>query len=349
MLNLGPESGRSAPQIGVLISPHFMFFRSVIPKLRRSTSLATLLLCAIASSAEATLKPGQTYFDADRFVEYQAGALPIIFTAPHGGKLTPRTIPDRTSGVTMSDAYTQELARAVNAEFLRRAKQPPHVIISLLHRKKLDPNREIKEAAQASPVAERAWVQFHESIKESIRVALLTHGFAFIVDLHGHGHAIARLELGYGVDGAYFNQTDAELDAAIRDTRSTLNELALRSPSFAEIIRGPRSFGALMQAAGFRSVPSPRDPGPGNFPYFNGGFIVRTYAGKGRGVDGVQIEAPRDGVRETEETRAKFAAALFDTLATFLAEHYSFDLITGTRIAQSPAETTTPATADATR
>ncbi|MDP1580533.1 MAG: hypothetical protein Q8M02_09660 [Candidatus Didemnitutus sp.] len=311
--------------------------------LRYGVALTALIAATLATASTASpFKPGQTYFDADRHVEYQAGSLPIIFTAPHGGKLTPRTIPDRTSGVTMSDAFTQELARAVNAEFQRRAKQPPHVIISLLHRKKLDPNREIKEAAQGSPVAERAWVQFHESIKESIRVSLLTHGFAFIIDLHGHGHAIPRLELGYGIDGAFFNQTDAELDAAIRDTRSTLNELARRSDSFAKIIRGPRSLGGLFETAGFRAVPGTRDPGPGNFPYFNGGYIVRTYAGKGRGVDGLQIEAPRAGVRETEETRAKFATALFDSLAAFLAEHYSFDLITGKRIAQtSTAETST--------
>ena len=40
--------------------------------------------------------PGTTYYGINQYTEYHPGTLPIIFSAPHGGPLTPANIPDRT-------------------------------------------------------------------------------------------------------------------------------------------------------------------------------------------------------------------------------------------------------------
>jgi N-formylglutamate amidohydrolase len=288
--------------------------------LRSIVAFAVVTLLAVhAAPAPA---PGQATFTANRYVESVSGDLPIVLTAPHGGALKPDSIANRKEGVLGADLNSLELARALAAELFARTGRHPALVASHLHRSKLDPNREIKEAAQGDPTAESAWRDFH---------AVARHGFAFLIDLHGHSHPIARLELGYALDSAQLNRPDATFDASGLITLSTLRDLHARSgPALAPsaLIRGPRSLGALYQAAGLRAIPSPQEPQPGANPFFAGGYIVRTYAAAPDTpkVDGLQIETYRIGVRDTSENRARFARLTVDVLTPFLREHYAFDL-----------------------
>lgn len=290
---------------------------------------ASLLVVPPARAAESPAEarvPGQTYLDRDKFIEWQFGDLPIVLTAAHGGHLKPKHVRSRTDGVLGADVNTQELTRAIAAEFLRRTGRPPHLILALLHRSKLDANREIDEAAQGDPLAQKAWHHFHTGVRTSLQHATEAHGFAFIIDIHGHAHPTEWIELGYGIGTRDLNRPDASLDSAAVATTSTLNDLAAAKPtrSFAELLRGPRSLGALLVAHGYRSVPSPSDPGPKSARYFNGGYIVRAYGRDMPRVDGVQIEAHFKGVRATPAEREAFARALVDAVLTFLAEHYGY-------------------------
>lgn len=271
---------------------------------------------------------GRSYFGTDRYVEYVAGDLPIVLTAPHGGRLQPETLPRRTQGVVTMDTNTQELARALVAELNRQAKGQTHLIVSHLHRSRLDPNREIKEAAQGSAGAERAWREFHTAIEEAIAAAVARHGFAFLIDLHGHAHPIARLELGYALNAAQLNRSDADFDAAGLIAISTLRDLhARRGGSAAQLLRGPRSLGTLLAERGLRAVPGAAEPQPGAGPFFSGGYIVHRHAAAADTpqVDGLQIECPRPGVRDTEENRARFARITAEALLVFLREQYGHE------------------------
>lgn len=292
--------------------------------------LSFVLIAGFASGAlAADLPPGQSKFGTRRFVEYIAGDLPLVLTAPHGGRLRPEELPNRTEGNTSSDVNSQELARAIVDELYRRTGRRAHLIVSHLHRSKLDPNREIKEAAAGHPEAERAWREFHLEIQGALARAVAAHGFAFLIDLHGHSHAIPRLELGYAISAAQLNRTDSDFDAAGAIARSTLRDLHARTGgSAAALVRGPRSLGGLLAERGLRTIPSPNEPSPGPNEYFNGGYIVRLYAAAPATtkVDGLQIEAPKAGVRDTAENRARFAAVAADVLAIFLRERYQFNL-----------------------
>ena len=124
--------------------------------------LIGLVLCAVAPAAE-FFQAGQSYFGRQRYIEYVAGNLPVIISAPHGGRERPAELPDREQGTFAFDTNTQELARAAAAELHARTGGWPHVVICRLHRRKVDCNREIIEAAAGNPTAEQAWKEFEQT------------------------------------------------------------------------------------------------------------------------------------------------------------------------------------------
>ena len=105
--------------------------------------------------------PDSVYYGREKYVEYYAGDLPIILSAPHGGRLTPDEIPDRTYGTTVTDDNTYELTKTVMETMVARFGGRPHVILCRLKRTKLDANRDSVEAAQDDKYALRAWQEYH--------------------------------------------------------------------------------------------------------------------------------------------------------------------------------------------
>jgi hypothetical protein len=100
--------------------------------------------------------------------------------------------------------------------------------------------------------------------------------------------------------------------------KGTLQLFALKDPAaYPALLHGPKSFGALMEQAGFPATPSLGKPVPGE-PYFNGGYNVRTHTAPGTGFAGLQIESNSKGVRDNDASRRKFATALVEQLAAYL-------------------------------
>ena len=280
--------------------------------------------------------PGQSYFGTSDYIEYIAGDLPLIFTAPHGGLLTPASIPARTEGAcgtgdfaTVTDANTQDLARRIQAAFAQDGRHP-HVIINRLARSRLDANRAIDMAACGSAEAELAWSEYHEFILAAEEQILEDQGKGWYTDLHGHGHEIQRLELGYGLSATTLRLSDEELDAsAATENASSIRVMSQESPlSFSALLRGPGGLGSLFTDAGFPSVPSDEDPAPdAGEAYFSGGYNTARYGcSDGGAICGVQIEMNFTGVRDTPANRQIFAEALKEVYSSFLATHYGIEL-----------------------
>jgi hypothetical protein len=158
--------------------------------------------------------------------------------------------------------------------------------------------------------------------------------------MHGHGHAIPRLELGYLLSAAELRQSDAELDGdPAWQEASSINTISSddSGATFAELLRGPASLGALYAANGFPAVPSASVPEPlRGEDYFSGGFNTDGYtcsttAGglsgmPGGNVCGVQMEANRVGVRDTATNRARFADVTAAVLEEYLGQHWGIQL-----------------------
>jgi hypothetical protein len=294
--------------------------------------LGLALMCDRAL-AQTSYVPGKSYFGHSNYVEYLAGDMPLIISAPHGGTLRPSEIPDRKDGEFTSDAYTMELARAVQQTFHNYFGHYPHVIICRLDRRKVDCNRDIEEGAGADATARRAWKDFQGFIEIARSNVLASTGAGFYVDLHGQSHAIKRVELGYCLTDGQLTNADRMLDEPAYADRSTIRTLARRTGvPFSELLRGTNSVGALLAARGYPAIPSPGmpSPGPGN-SYFDGGYNVRRHgSANGGAIDGLQMEVNYAGVRDTEANRTRFSRALAEVFDSFFTTYYGLDLRTGT-------------------
>ena len=277
--------------------------------------------------AVAAYEVGTSYLGRNGYVEYMPGELPVVLSAPHGGAFTPNEIPDRTFGTTATDRNTVELILAVRESFLEQTGRAPQVIISHLARSKFDANREIVEAAQSDPFAEQAWEEFQDWIGMARVTIDQDFGRGMYFDLHGHGHDIDRLELGYLLSASDLNQSDTPLNALAVVARSSIRDLGRDSPlPFSQLLRGPTSLGGYLQAEGVRALPSPGDPSPGSDAYFTGGYNTRRHGAVSDGevISGVQIEHHFPGLRDTDANRRTYAARLARSIRLFMLQHHGF-------------------------
>lgn len=272
--------------------------------------------------------PGDVYYGRNNYITYYPGDLALIFSAGHGGALTPGEIPDRTYGTTVTDSKTKETALAIRDAVYEFTGRYPHVIISNLKRTKLDPNREIVEAAQGNQWAEQAWNEYHDFIEIAKDSVTKQHGKGFYVDVHGHGHSIKRLELGYLLSATDLNKLDSQLNGQTYINKSSVRALGTESPdSFSEVIRGPESIGTLFEDRGIPAIPSTNQPNPGSGnPYFTGGYSTKRHGSRDGGtVSGLQIEAHYSGIRNSASNRANYAAVMTEVLDIYFREHFGWD------------------------
>lgn len=288
-----------------------------------STATTTTAAAAFVQTISGPFVSGRTYLGQHGYIEFTAGDFPIVLCAPHGGTIEPAEIPNRAWGVTATDSATEDLSRAVADALRAQTGQQVSLIVCRLRRTKLDPNRDIGEAAQGNTAAEQAWREYHAFLTAARDLAIARHGRGLAIDIHGHTHAAPRAELGYLLTANDLGRSDAELDRGGFANRSSIRTLAAESGmAFSALLRGPSSLGGLLQSAGYASVPGPGAPAPGSGPYFSGGYTTERHGSlNGGSMNAVQIELPFAGVRDSAASRSRFAAALSRALVTYLSPH----------------------------
>ncbi|MBI3880238.1 MAG: hypothetical protein HY301_09255 [Verrucomicrobia bacterium] len=304
---------------------------------RRAVVLIVLLALSLRAAAQPYV-PGVTYFGRSNYIEYIAGNMPLIVSAPHGGALVPAELPDRTTNapwtnsVLGTDTATETLARDVRQVFSNRYGLWPHVIICRLDRQKIDCNRDVGEGAQSNVLTGVSWTNFQEFIAAAKQAVSNQFGRGFYIDLHGHGHAIQRLELGYLLSASQLGLSDATLNgSSTYANQSSVRELNQRSPfNFATLLRGSNGLGTLLASNGFPSVPSASDPDPGANSYFNGGYNTDAHSSVNGGtISGVQIECNYTNVRDSSVHRLTFATNLAASLEVYFSNHFAMNLRDG--------------------
>jgi N-formylglutamate amidohydrolase len=257
----------------------------------------------------------------DDFTWVQYGNMPLVISVPHGGTIAPDSITTRACpGITtVTDSYTIELAKAIDSVFMADYGKHPSLIVTHLKRSKLDQNRPLPEANCNNEQTVAIWNRFHNSIDTALQLASKQWPQTLYIDLHGHGHANQRLELGYLL-------TDDELrnPATILPAKTSIASLITSTKNSAEdLLIGKNAFGTIIASKGFPAVPSMQDKAPiATESYFDGGYNTKRYTSTStyQNVFGWQIESNKE-VRFTAAKRSAFAKAL----AAAIMEYYQLN------------------------
>jgi len=269
----------------------------------RSICLSVLFaFLAISPSTRAEEpKPG-----TETLVSTQAGQLPIILSAPHGGELAVPGVPVRTgdgipkgpSGfVTVRDGGTEQLAIAIAAELEQRMGKKPYYVVARFSRKYIDPNRPAPIAYE-HPEAKPIYDFYHGTLAKFAREVHTKFDRGLVLDIHGQGSA---------------------RDTIFRGTQNGKTVALLTQRFGPEAQVGPKSFFGLLMTAGCKGFPlddSAERQG------FGGGFIVQSYGGTDHfGLDAIQLEFGAD-FRARENVKAS-AAKVADAVVSFVKLYLS--------------------------
>ncbi len=265
--------------------------------------------------------PGQTVLSDQGLIEFRSGQFPLILAAPHGGRRMDVDFPVRQQGVRTADSNTDRLAVAI-ADALQTEGHVPYVVLCHLHRKYMDANRPLDVACDANSPATTVWQAYQDAIVAAKRAIVANSGRGLFVEIHGHGHPIPRLELGYLLRARDYDLPVGEFEKL--SAKCSLREILSRgNNSLDSLLRGPQSLGASLSRVQLPAVPSPDIRRPGTDPYFNGGWNTLTHGSRDGGtISSLQIELPRPGMRDSQKAVAETGKRLASALREFMETHY---------------------------
>jgi len=290
----------------------------------RRISLAFLSLSAALPAAE----PAEFGKSETSYVRHWPGELQVVISVPHDGAARPAEIADRKTGVVVRDTHAAALATAMRDAMRARFGRAPHLVFCDLSRRKVDCNRDIKEGAQGEPTAEKVWKEYHAMIDEAERDVLRRFPHGLYLDVHSHGHANKRMELGYLLTADDLRQPDEKLDHDPSFPRkSSIRWLAERTQAgFSELVRGRSSMGGLLEERGVAAVPSHLQRPEKGEPYFTGAFDIAAHGSRDKAqLDGIQFEVPGP-MRDTDEHRAATAKAVAEAVEVYFRTHFRTEL-----------------------
>ena len=243
--------------------------------------------------------------DLGALVFVQAGDLPIILSAPHGGTGEVPGVTER-SGVGLAtgpagfftgrDTGTEELAHEVSDAIKKRFGKSPFVVISKVHRKFMDPNRPA-DIAFEDPKIKPVYDYYHDSLSKYCREVTDRFQVGVLIDLHGQG---------------------SRADTVFRGTKNGLTVTHLRETFGEAAHRGSHSLFGLLSTRGWTVHPSQIDEKEQSG--FSGGFIVQSYGShKALPIDAMQLEFGAE--YRVASGRAKTAQDLADALAEYAGQY----------------------------
>ena len=235
-------------------------------------------------------------------VATQRGQLPIILSAPHGGRLAISGVPERTGkGVssfrTVQDVNTDRLVERLADALEAKLGKRPWTVVAQFHRRYADANRPANDAYE-SEAAKPCYDTYHQAL-HAARADVIQHwGRGLLLDVHGQA---------------------AEPKAIFRGTQngSTVTHLVKRFGP--EALTGKASLFGAIADLGIPVIP-PVGADAREDSRYGGGFIVRTYGSSGGStLDAIQLELGRE--LRSAEVISKTADRLAEAIAQFAGEN----------------------------
>ncbi len=208
----------------------------------------------------------------DRLLVVDYGMLPIILSAPHGGReAIPGIAARRGIGVaqftTGRDHNTAELAASIAAKLGEWFGAKPFLLIARFDRKYVDANRPHWGAYEAEE-ARIYYEAYHQVLTEHCERVRGLWGRGLLLDIHGQS---------------------AEAEAIFRGTDNLKSVTNLRRSYGREALSGAKSILGLLERRGYRVIPA---NGSGDHEVrYTGGYTTRKYGShRGTGIDVMQLE-----------------------------------------------------------
>jgi N-formylglutamate amidohydrolase len=214
----------------------------------------------------------------------QQGRLPIILTAPHGGReaipgIAPRRSYDKDKieasrkwgGLdTGGDADTDILVQGIATEIERIIGKKPYLVMAKFARKYVDANRPAELALDNSK-AIPYYEYYHNTIRGFIDEARGKYPAVLLIDVHGQ-------------------KKDPEV--LMRGTINGRSVARLLNRAGVPAVTGPNGIFGQLEAHGFKVFPGNDVPPSGTAENagYNGGYTVLMSSNAADGVDAVQFE-----------------------------------------------------------
>jgi len=229
------------------------------------------------------------------------GMLPIILSAPHGGREPIPGIPARKGiGVsqftTERDANTDRLAEGVAAKIEETLGAKPFLVIARFERKYVDANR-AEDGAYESAAAKPYYLAYHRALERVCDQVRRSWGRGLLLDIHGQG---------------------AEVQTIFRGTENGRSTSALERVFGREAITGKKSILGRMAERGYKIVPPLASHEPER--RYRGGYTTQTYGShRGTGIDAIQLELGTS--LRSRANLERTAADLADAIVVFAREY----------------------------
>lgn len=202
-----------------------------------------------------------------------AGGLPIILTAPHGGRAALPGVAERQGAGaarfnakidTNTDLLTEKLADALEQRLGKR----PYVVIARFHRKYLDANRRPEDAFE-SPAATATYEAYHAAIAAACQEVTARWGRGVVLDIHGQA---------------------SQPGVVFRGTQNGKTVAHLLQQSGRESVYGETSLFGQLARQGFAVFPAVGSSDPEEPSYSGGHTVGRHGSSSGGTIDALQLE-----------------------------------------------------------
>jgi hypothetical protein len=203
----------------------------------------------------------------------------------------------------------------------------PFIVYAKIHRIKLDLNHSLRTSHCEDDTSNELWQLFHDQIITFRQEIINEYNRGLLIDIHGHGHPIQRIELGYLLTSQKLRELSSD-ETGIQHNETSINSLIENHPEnkkLGDLLFGDYSLGSLLSKNGFPTVPSSTDRAPlSGEPFFSGGTNTKEYGSKHQnGVDAIQLELNRNGLRQDSENRERFSKVFAKVLIDYMEFHYS--------------------------
>ena len=239
--------------------------------------------------------------EPEKLLTIWVGTLPIILSAPHGGRHAIPNAPERRGVgikqfVTERDSNTDDLAERVAVKLLEQLGERPFLVIAHFERKFLDANRS-RESAYESEEAKPYYDAYHRALLDACERVRKKWGRGLLLDIHGQG---------------------SHSDVIFRGTHNGKGVSQLKKRFGSNALTGLKSVLGQMEQRGYKVLPG-NNTNEREERYI-GGYIVQTYGShQGTDIDAIQLEF---GTRLRSKSHlSRTAADLADAIRVFLQEY----------------------------